>query len=312
MLKNKSSLSRPVNATRRLIPCRTIKQEHVLLSASHPMRLQSLEVRQSVAPHDHDYYEIIVIQAGTAIHQTEGYDRPLEAGSVVVIAPGQIHALSEVKDLNVTNIYYLAEWLLLDLRTLWEHDGLVPLFLAASLFRRPLEKVPVPQFSMHGVEWERCCRELDDAARELNTQTPSRVFLKSTLLKFMITLSRTYAREDGSRHLGFEFRQEIWTALDSIEESIRQSMPLSVEKLAEQSELSADHLSRIFKESTGWSPMDYFQRRRTHHACSWLLNPRHSITDVALALGFSDTAHFSRLFRRYQGCSPREYRNTYL
>ena len=58
--------------------------------------------------------------------------------------------------------------------------------------------------------------------------------------------------------------------------------------------------------------MDYFQRRRIHHACTWLLNPRNSVTDVAVALGFSDAAHFSRLFSRYQRVSPREYRKMYL
>ena len=302
------AVSRP-----RLRPEWTIRQEAVQLSASRPMRAQQhMEVRRTVRPHDHDYYEICVAHAGTALHQTDTYDRPLSAGSVVVMAPGQTHGFINVDNLDVTNIYYLAEWLLADLRALWEHDGLVPLFLSASLFRRPMSEVPVPQFSLTPEQLQSCTRELDDATRERESAKPSLVLLKACLLKFLIGLSRAYVQGEPERQLGFGFRREVWTALEQIEESIRQSTPFSVDELATKSELSADHLSRIFKDATGWAPMDYFQRRRIHHACTWLLNPRNSITDVAYALGFSDAAHFSRLFRRYQGQSPRKYRKMYV
>jgi AraC-like DNA-binding protein len=309
---NESGIANVLQPRPRLVPTHTIRQSAVQLSAVRPVRAQFLEVRSNVAPHDHDYYEICVAHSGSALHQTDSYDLPFKSGSVVVIAPGQTHAFAQVKNLTVTNVYYLAEWLLTDLRSLWEHDGLVPLFLAASLFRRPMWKVGVPHFSLQASDAERCYRELEDATRELAMPNPSVVFLKSTLLKFLIGLSRSYALDQQSRELGFGFRREIWMAMDQIEEIIRQSTPFSVEDLATQSGLSTDHLSRVFKEATGWAPMDYFQRRRIHHACTWLLNPRNSITEVAYALGFADTAHFSRLFRRYQGTSPRAYRKMYL
>lgn len=294
------------------MPRYTIRHAEVQLSASRPVRAQSMLVNNSVTPHDHDYYEICVAHSGSALHQTDNYDLPFKAGSVVVIAPGQTHAFEQVKNLRVTNVYYLAEWLLADLRALWEHDGLVPLFLAASLFLRPMRDVRVPQFTLQEDDSERCRRELDDATRELSTPKPSLVYLKSALQKFLIGLSRSYVRDQQARELGFGFRREIWMAMEQIEETIRQSTPFSVEALATQSGLSTDHLSRVFKEATGLAPMDYFQRRRIQHACAWLLNPRNSVTEVAYALGFADAAHFSRLFSRYQGISPRAYRKMYL
>jgi len=55
---------------------------------------------------------------------------------VIVVPPGDVHAFAKVRGLEVTNVYYLAEWLLDELKSLWDQDGLVPLFLARSLFRR--------------------------------------------------------------------------------------------------------------------------------------------------------------------------------
>jgi AraC-like DNA-binding protein/mannose-6-phosphate isomerase-like protein (cupin superfamily) len=294
-----------------LKPHNTISQSHVLLSAARPVRTQLLLCRHQVAPHDHDYYEITFVHSGRGMHQTSDYELPIGPGSVLAVAPGATHGYPRMENVRLTNIYYLAEWLLTDLRALWEHDGLVPMFLAASLFRRnvPLQ---VPQFDLSKSEAAICSRELDDIAEELKKSQPSLVFLKASMLKFLIRLSRAYVERQKSRELGFAFRREIWSALDRIEETIRQSNSFSVDALAEESGLSADHFTRLFKEATGFSPMDYFQRRRIHHACTLLLNPRNSITEIAYSLGFSDAAHLCRLFQRYQGLSPRGYRKKYL
>jgi AraC-like DNA-binding protein/mannose-6-phosphate isomerase-like protein (cupin superfamily) len=310
--KNEVFSERSPLLRRPLRPCRTIRQEQVQLSASRPLRLQSMEVQDGVAAHDHDYYELCVVRAGTAKHQTDHADSILTPGSVIIMAPGQTHAFANARGLKVTNIYYLSEWLLSDLRSLWDQEGLLQLFLAASMFRRPMRDLPVPQFSLTDMERKAAFRELEDAGNELEQRTPSSVYLKSSLLKFMILLCRAYARGEPTRALGFAFRREIWMTLETIEDSIRQSLPFGVSNMAVKCGLSPDHLGHLFKEAVGCSPMDYFQRRRIQHACAWLLNPRHSITDIALTLGFSDAAHFSRLFRRYHGASPREYRNTYV
>jgi AraC-like DNA-binding protein/mannose-6-phosphate isomerase-like protein (cupin superfamily) len=292
------------------LPGHTISQAHVQLSASRPVRSQRLLCQREVTPHDHEFYEIAFIQGGSGLHRTAEYVAPMRRGTVLAVPPGVTHAFPRMDNVRVTNIYYLAEWLLTDLRVLWEHDGLVPLFLAASIFRRntPLQ---VPQFELNTRQFAECSRELDDIAQERERSQPSLVYLKAALLKFLIRLSRAYVEQQKSRELGFAFRREIWIALDQIEETIRQSNPLSVDELAGESGLSADHFTRLFKEATGFSPMDYFQRRRIHHACTLLLNPRNSITEVAYTLGFADAAHLSRLFLRYQGLSPRGYRKRY-
>jgi AraC-like DNA-binding protein len=67
-------------------------------------------------------------------------------------------------------------------------------------------------------------------------------------------------------------------------------------------------LYRRFRRSTGSSPMDYLRRLRIAEAQSLLLASDQPIAEVAGAVGFTDPFHFSRLFRRYAGLSPRAFR----
>src|SRR5947209_5901153 len=70
----------------------TITQAEVQLSASRPVRTQLMDVAGEVRPHDHDYYEISMGHAGSALHETDHYGLPFGNGTVVIIAPGQTHA----------------------------------------------------------------------------------------------------------------------------------------------------------------------------------------------------------------------------
>ena len=292
--------------SRFLKPQYTITQEWAKLSAARPVNTQDFHVVASVPPHDHLYYEICFVHRGSALHRTDFYDAELRRGSVVVMAPGTVHAFEKTRSLDVTNIYYLAEWLLNDTRQLWEHEGLVPLFLAASLFRR-LTPIRVPQFQLNEAETDELQRELAALTRELAAARPSLLLLRSILTKFMVLLSRAYVRQE-SRELGFQFRREVWSVLDYIEQCIADGETVNVTHAAEKLDLSVNHLVVLFKQATGFPPLEYFQRRRIHQACRMLLNPRLSITEIGHTLNFTDAAHLSRHFKRLVGASPRAYR----
>jgi AraC-like DNA-binding protein/quercetin dioxygenase-like cupin family protein len=295
-----------------LRPVFTVRQERVQLGANCPVRAQIMPVGHNVLPHDHDYYEISIVRHGSAMHRTPAYSQRVKRGTAIVVPLGEVHAFDRLSQFEVINVYYLTEWLLADLRSLWDQDGLVPLFLARSLFHRhELGSMPrIPQFQLTEAEQVACERELAEIQSETARPIPSLVFLKSAFLKFLVMLSRAYVRQAG-HDLGFAFRPEVWASMTAVERAIEEALPLSVEALARKAGVSPDHLCRIFKNATGMPPMDYFQKRRAQRAGLLLLNPRQSITEIAYALGYADAAHLSRMFRRWQGMSPREYRAVY-
>jgi len=286
-----------------------VTQSQVGLSTARPVRAQTRHTGTHVFLHDHTYYEICLINDGRATHQTEWFDAPARQGTVAVIPPGRIHGFRDGTGLVGTDVYYLAEWLLGELKSLWGHSGLVPLFLSALLFPRLKQARPF-QFDLDAREYEAAMIELEDIKREDGSKTPSILYLESCFLKFLILLSRSYMRQ-APRELGFEFRREVWFALERIEEVAFGSQAFSVGDLAHQIGMSADHFQRIFKEATGWSPSEYFQMRRYQFACKLLLSPESRISDVAYRLGYSDAAHLSRVFKQFHGISPREYRQLY-
>jgi len=88
----------------------------------------------------------------------------------------------------------------------------------------------------------------------------------------------------------------------------RYSDPLTREEIASHIGISADYLTDCFRQELGITPITYIRRFRIRQACELLRNSDQSITQIALAVGFSDSAHFSRNFQREVGLTPRAFR----
>lgn len=84
--------------------------------------------------------------------------------------------------------------------------------------------------------------------------------------------------------------------------------PLRLSELAGVAGVGVRRFGSIFTAETGWSPHRYVLHRRIERAKSLMRDPGLSLAQVASVLGFSDQAQFSRVFRRYAGMAPREYR----
>lgn len=84
--------------------------------------------------------------------------------------------------------------------------------------------------------------------------------------------------------------------------------PLRSSDLARLVCLSPGHFSRTFRNSFGCSPIEYLTRRRIERAQGLMLSTDLTLAQIALDCGLADQAHFSRLFRRIVGESPRAWR----
>jgi AraC family transcriptional regulator len=82
--------------------------------------------------------------------------------------------------------------------------------------------------------------------------------------------------------------------------------------LADLVNLSKGQLSRAFKISVGVPPFRYIVRRRLELACTMMRTTREPLSQVAIACGLCDQAHFSRLFRSVIGMSPSAWRRAML
>ncbi|MNO29449.1 HTH-type transcriptional activator Btr [compost metagenome] len=86
---------------------------------------------------------------------------------------------------------------------------------------------------------------------------------------------------------------------------------LSREMLAEQVFLNPDYLSRIFKKETGYSISEYILFERISRAKELLAQTDVTISAIATSVGYTNFSHFAKIFKKYAGMGPTEYRTQF-
>ncbi len=87
----------------------------------------------------------------------------------------------------------------------------------------------------------------------------------------------------------------------------RLDQKITLELLAGIGHLSASHFSRVFREETGQSPMEFVHHLRLERAKKLLLAGDSSITEIALACGLNSPSYLSACFRKQYKLTPSEY-----
>lgn len=83
----------------------------------------------------------------------------------------------------------------------------------------------------------------------------------------------------------------------------------SLDDIAEAAGCSKYHLSRQFKEATGYSPMDYTAKFRIEQAVELLGQTAMTIDEIAREVGYANGSYFSKVFRSRTGFPPSEFRD---
>ncbi len=83
---------------------------------------------------------------------------------------------------------------------------------------------------------------------------------------------------------------------------------VALEQLAEAVNLSPSYLSRIFKQETGTPFHIYLNQVRVDKSKELLLQRGLRLIDIAVAVGFEDQSYFTKVFKRYVGVTPNQYR----
>ena len=98
--------------------------------------------------------------------------------------------------------------------------------------------------------------------------------------------------------------------LRKVEDYVRAHLAesISIETLAELVELSPFHFSRVFKQSTGMTPLQFVIRERMLQAQQLIRETSHSLIEIALEVGYTSPSHFAQVFRRTVGMAPKEFR----
>lgn len=273
-------------------------------------------VRQQQHPpmplHKHEFSELVITLRGYGIHQTSQGDYPIGAGDVFVLHPYQEHGYHHTENLEIVNVLFVLDELLLppaDISLLPGYHALFDSnpfssapFTPASIqcvqhpvkarFRLSLDKLMEISWLLERLEQEISRRETGGDYKSI-----------AYFMLLIASLSQSYTRalEPPAKAL-FQFGR----VLSHMEQFYAE--PLSLEQLAQIGCVSVRSLSRGFKENFGCSPIDYLIHIRVRYATKLLQHFDLSITEVALQCGFQDSNYFARKFRELLGITPRDFR----
>lgn len=149
-------------------------------------------------------------------------------------------------------------------------------------------------------------------ARLLETAT-SEIEKDRAAAKTAIAMASSLLRIERERHAGLGDRRPRglagWQRL-RVQAYIEQNLErrIHIRDLCEIVRRSPSHFSRAFKLAFGTAPHAYIVRRRLDRATYLMLSGDASLSEIALACGFTDQAHLSNLFRQHLGESPSLWR----
>jgi transcriptional regulator GlxA family with amidase domain len=101
--------------------------------------------------------------------------------------------------------------------------------------------------------------------------------------------------------------------VQQVVEHIRKNIDkrLSVDELAEIAGFSRAHFSRMFAASEGIAPAEFVLHERMRRAARLLAGHSHlPVKEIAILCGFEEPNYFAKVFRRFFGSSPTEFRTT--
>ncbi|MEI2264442.1 HTH-type transcriptional activator RhaS [Erwinia sp. CGal63] len=253
-------------------------------------------IPQSAFPEHHheDFHEIVLVEQGVGVHVFNGEPRTLCGGCVCFVRDHDRHLYEKTESLILTNVLYRGP----------------EAFRFITNFQHLLPQEKDGNYPSH---WRISTRVMEQAKaliKELQAPTdPARLETRAEqelhFMQLLVLLRRGCSEEPGDDQGGRMRGLLDWLAEHYSEE-------VDWDALADRFSLSLRTLHRQLKQHTGSTPQRYLNRLRLLQARHLLRHSEMRITDIAYHCGFGDSNHFSTLFKREFGFSPRTIRQTDL
>jgi len=122
------------------------------------------------------------------------------------------------------------------------------------------------------------------------------------LLIRIIQTQTTKALDDG---LFIDPKNPIFSVVEFIRTNLKEN--ISMKHLSEKACMSSASFYRFFKKELGMSPIEFVINEKLKCAKQLLKNPSIQINEVCYLSGFEDSNYFIRLFKKYEGITPKQY-----
>lgn len=250
--------------------------------------------------HVHDFFEVLYLFSGERYFFINDRIFKMTAGDLIIINPNVLHKATSDQSPNCEGILlYFQEGFLAPNHSVQE--TLNPLFAGETIFiNLPInERSPIEDLFLKMLQEDR------------NKDAGYQLALQGLLLQLIVILGRHLK---ASNVPSFEHPSPMHEKISEIAQFINQnySEALSLTALANRFYISPSYLSKVFKETTNFTFVEYLNNVRVKEAKRLLLESRKKVVEIAAEVGFGSVTHFGRVFKEITGNSPLFYRKLKL
>ncbi|UOE44386.1 helix-turn-helix domain-containing protein [Agromyces larvae] len=249
-----------------------------------PVLVQTIDDEAAFrTPHRHAFAQLLVIEAGSGVHDIDFAPVPVRVGELHLLAPGQVHSWHTDPGLRCTAVMFAPDAL--------DPIGGVPERVRELVLFGAAPIVPAPAAAARQ-------RRLLDAIADAGSPAVTTHLLAALLLECGDAAD---ARAGSVAHspLTRSFIRDVMRHADA---------RLTVTRCAARLGVTAGHLAEQVMADTGSTPSRIIRAAVTREARRLLSGTDLSAAQISRCLGFSEASYFSRFFRRETGCTPTEYR----
>ena len=257
--------------------------------------IQILRLTPTGFTHQHQYFELVYVLRGSATRKLSDSSIPVSAGDYYVANPRSAHGYENLQDLEVIHCMFLPEHIN---QALTDCPSISSLLSNQSLrFGVPVD-IPIA---------DRVFRDTDGSVRRIIRKMEQEYADRPTghmeMLRCYLTQVLVYAVRASETRYPHNAVMQVMEHLKS-----HYAEPLSLDSLSQLVGYTPQYLSSLFSDEVGMSIQAFLQCLRVEEACKLLTATDLPVAEIAAAVGYQDTRHFSKVFRRYHILSPREYR----
>ena len=156
-------------------------------------------------------------------------------------------------------------------------------------------------------------RLFDDMKLDSGAGENDRQLVNARLMHVLMLFHRMHSSEDYTANELANTGQDRHRIVTAAKKYLNKNyhLPLRLEDVANELEISTFYLSRIFSSQSDFSLFQYLTDVRINEAQKLLCENRYIIKDIASMVGFESVGYFSKVFKKHVGCSPTEYRETH-
>ena len=255
--------------------------------------------------HQHDFYELVLVDRGSARHYMNSKAIPILPGNLFLIPPGRIHGYLDPQDLHIYNFLFFR-----DVYELFRDDlSSLPSFQMLFQVQPRLEsnlRSRTGLLSLTGEDFEFALNTAEKIVCEIGSRRQgSRTVVLGSFLSFIAHCLRQASLPEKNCAAN-HYAGQISSLLAQLEQHPDKEWTLA--KMAKCAGMSVANFRLCFRMLTGCAPVEYLLQLRLRKAAAMLVSSRLSVGEIAWQTGFQDANYFSRQFRRFYGESPRAYR----